>query len=211
MKKNFEATFDNEEHLRMIVRHLEALEEGYDFDPQDNLPDWSPSYSPGPSPTTPELLPRPPSPWLGGELQSLPSLIALPMSPIPAPPALMTYEEWLACFDESDSGHSSTLVEPPTSPQLQSSPLHQSSLHPPPASPDKILFYDPADEMYYEVSPQHIYSDRVNVGEVEVLDAVDVVLDSSDYVILDSPDVVTLDSPEMPCRSHLDGVRRHLF
>ena len=65
--------------------------------------------------------------------------------------------------------------------------------------------------MYYEVSPQHIYSDRMNVGEVEVLDAVDVVLDSPEVAILDSPNVVILDSPEIPTRRHLDGVRRHLF
>ena len=141
------------------------------------------------------------------DLQSPASPIAPPI--IPAP--LMTYDEWLMGFGDDDS-YSSTLVEPPTSPPPQSFPLYQSSLRPPPASPDKILFYDPEDEMYYEVSPEHIlYDDRMNVGEVEVLDAVDVVLDSSEVVILDSSDVVMLDSPEIPSRRHLDGVRRHLF
>ena len=50
----------------------------------------------------------------------------------------------------------------------------------------------------------------MNVGEVEVLDAVEVVLDLSEVVIFDSPDVVILDSSEMPSRSYLDGVRRCL-
>ena len=71
----------------------------------------------------------------------------------------MTYE-WLMRFGDDDSYSSAT------------------TLPPPPASPDKILFYDREDEMYYEVSPERIlYDDRMNVGEVEVLDAVDVVLD----------------------------------
>ena len=98
--KDFDDDDNSEELQDYIRRHLLALED-WGVGEEIQIPDWSPSYSPGPLPPTPELLPRMVSTPLLHAVPS-PHLPTLSISPIPSsppPPVPMSYESWLLCDD----------------------------------------------------------------------------------------------------------------
>ena len=154
MDKSFTS---NEELIQDIQRYLAALED-WGVAEEIEISSWSPSYSPGPAPPTPELLPAPPAEWLDDE--TLPE------------PAAQTPSMGL----ESPNNAASTFAHPSPPPTPLSSQSYKAPSPPPPASPDFILIYNQEEEIYYEV----MVEDARLVGEIEAMNAEAIVLESPD-------------------------------
>ena len=165
MDKSFTS---NEELIQDIQRHLAALED-WGVAEEIEISGWPPSYSPGPAPPTPELLPAPPAESLEDE-----TLLPEPASQTPSSSPLK-FEAWFLGL-ESPNNATSTFAHPSPSPTPLSSPSYKASPPLPPASPDFILIYNQEEEIYYEV----MVEDARLVGEIEAMDAEAIVLESPD-------------------------------